>query len=77
MIEYNLLVSYQQSFKAAKQELLALFEKLGDSSALIEKTLARGIIGVKTALNNKKVIEKVRELYHQNSLQFNFTLCTL
>lgn len=74
MTDYNLLVSYQRNFGAAKQELLKLFEKFGDPEVLIEKSIARGIIGVRTKLNNREVIAKIRELYHENPLSFNFTL---
>ena len=74
-MDYNLLVSHKwrESFQA-KQEIKNFLERFGDKEAIAEKTTARGILGVKTSLNNREVIAKVRELFKQNPLEINFTL---
>ena len=74
-MDYNLLISHKwrEGFQA-KQEIKTLLEKFGDSNPIVEKTTAKGILGVKTSINNREVIAKVRELFKQNPLEINFTL---
>lgn len=54
------------------EEAKRTLAKLGDKMPIILKTWARGIGGVKTKLNSRKVIAKIRELYRANPLEFNF-----
>jgi len=75
MYDYNLLVSYKwRNFFEAKKEIQGVLKKLGDENPKIEKTLARGILGVKTKINNREVIKAVRKFYQENPWEFNFSI---
>ena len=76
MYDYNLLVSYTREggYFAAKQEIKMLLKKLGEEKPVVAKTIASGIVGVKTSLDSRKVIEEIRELYATNPLEIAFTL---
>lgn len=74
MYEYNILISYNwRYFFEAKKEIQNVLKKLGDENPRIEKTLARGILGVKTKVDNREVIKSVKEFYQKNPWEFNFT----
>ena len=73
--EYNLLISYsiefgRAGFGMARKELIDFLSSLGDKEAVIEKTLARGIIGVKTSLDARKVSQEARKKYTEDSSVF-------
>lgn len=76
MYEYNLLVSYQRElgFFAARLEIQRLLEEFGDSKPTVEKTLAHGIIGVKTSLDSRAVVRKIHKKYGEEPLAFSATL---
>jgi tRNA acetyltransferase TAN1 len=74
-MEPNVLVSYSFTvgFFEAKQEISTVLRELGDDKAEIER-LTKGIIGAKTSLDNRQVVDGVREKFIANPLVFNFTL---
>jgi len=52
MYDFNLLVScYWDNYGKAKGEITNLLERLGDKNPQVRRTIARGIIGVRTCLN--------------------------
>lgn len=71
MYDYNLLISYKWQFERARKEVKSLLLKLGDEEPVIEKTIARGVLGVKTKINNRQVIEEIRKLYTENPWQID------
>jgi tRNA(Ser,Leu) C12 N-acetylase TAN1 len=71
--EFNLLVSCSPSGHAgARGEILKLLRFLGDEQPLVARTEARGIVGVKTTLDPRLVIEELRALLarHPRLLQY-------
>lgn len=76
MYDFNLLVSYgwRTSYHLAKKEIADLLNRLGEESPEIRSTLARGIVGVKTSLDPREIISKLREIFKEDPWQFEFTL---
>jgi len=74
MYAYNLLVSCGWNCFAAIGEVKDLLNKFGDAEAVVEQTKARGIIGVKTKLDAREVINLVREEFKANPLSINFAV---
>jgi len=74
MYDYNLLVSYAAPYMAARGEALRLLATLGDHSPRIGRTVARGILCVKTTLDSRQVIRSLHEIYNKDPLTFQFTL---
>lgn len=73
MLTYNLLISCSyREFRDAKKEINEILKKLGDEEPIIEGTIARGIIGVKTTLDARDVVKKVKEMHEkrEHSLEF-------
>jgi tRNA(Ser,Leu) C12 N-acetylase TAN1 len=70
--EFNLLVSgATRGLAAARGEILKLLRFLGDEQPLVARTAARGIVGVKTALDPRLVVQELRALlaHHPRLLQ--------
>jgi len=74
MYDFNLLVSYAAPYMAARGEVLRLLEILGDDHPHVGRTIARGILGVKTKLDSRQVIEGLNTIYRKDPLAFKFTL---
>jgi hypothetical protein len=54
--DFNMLVSFRRwEYRPAIREIQGVLRKMGDESPIVKSTLARGIIGVKTALNSREV----------------------
>jgi tRNA(Ser,Leu) C12 N-acetylase TAN1 len=62
------------SVHEARNELRRELTNLGDSSPIIERTIARGILGVRTSLNSRKVVAQFNELVAQNPDAINHIL---
>jgi tRNA acetyltransferase TAN1 len=61
MYDFNLLVSRSWgSYHRARSEILAILKALGDENPTVERTLARGLVGVKTSLEPREVIRHLR-----------------
>jgi len=74
MYDFNLLVSCSwDNYGKAKDEIIHLLERLDDKNPYVRRTTARGIIGVKTCLNPRKVIRHLREIFNQNPFVIQHT----
>jgi tRNA acetyltransferase TAN1 len=61
--DFNLLVSCPWGEHARpRSEILNILSEIGDETPNVEMTLARGIIGVKTTLDARSVIQALRSL---------------
>ncbi|MEM3737018.1 MAG: THUMP domain-containing protein [Candidatus Bathyarchaeia archaeon] len=58
----------------ARSEARKLLATLGDAHPNIGRTAARGILGVKSSLNSRLVVQGLREIYERDPLRFRFTL---
>jgi len=75
MYDFNLLVSCPWTMKSrAKREIANLLKQLGDEQPIIENTVAQGMIGVKTRLDSREVIQGLQELFIKDPLAFQYTL---
>jgi tRNA(Ser,Leu) C12 N-acetylase TAN1 len=73
---YNLLVSYslEAGYLAARDEIDRLLRRFGDAKALIERSPAAGLMGVRTALEPREAIEELRELAAEDPTILGATL---
>ncbi len=75
MYDFNLLISCPWTMSGrVRQEIAHILRLLGDESPIIARTIARGIIGVKTCLYSREVIEGLRTLFPKDPLLFQHTL---
>jgi tRNA acetyltransferase TAN1 len=75
MYDFNLLVSCSWgAYGRAKEEVLSVLKKLGDEKPIVRRTVAEGIIGVKTRLDPREVIRELRTLFDKNPLILQQTL---
>jgi len=75
MYDFNLLVSCPWTMIwRAKREIADILKLLGDENPIIKGTLARGIIGVKTCLDSREVIQSLQKLFIKDPLAFQYTL---
>ena len=75
MYDFNLLVSHHWgSSSQAMNEIRKILERLGDEKPQIRRTIARGVMGVKTSLNTRQLICRVRELFEEDPWILQFTM---
>jgi tRNA(Ser,Leu) C12 N-acetylase TAN1 len=75
LYDYDLLASSEWgSLAKAKGELRRQLRSLGDSSPVIERTVARGILGVRTSLDPRKVVADFNERVVENPNAINYVL---
>ena len=75
MYDFNLLVSCSWGvYGKAKKEIAHILKTLGDESPLVKRTIAEGIIGVKTKLNSREVVYGLRRLFDEDPFIFQYTL---
>lgn len=75
MYDFNLLVSYRfREYLEAQAEVLDLLKELGDEDPVVDKTLVKGIIGVKTTLPSRTVVEKIRTMFKADSHKVKFAI---
>lgn len=61
--DYNLIVSYELgALREAREDVLRVLRALGDQNPTVRRTVARGIVGVRTALDPRGVTKALREL---------------
>jgi len=73
--DFNLLVSCSWGvYGRAKKEIVRILETLGDESPLVKRTIAEGIIGVKTRLDPREVVQGLRRLFGEDPLILRYTL---
>jgi len=58
----------------AKREIVRILGLLGDEQPMIRSTIAQGIIGVKTQLDSRTVIQRLRTLFNSDPLIFQYAL---
>ncbi len=69
MYEFNLLVSCSWGAHGkAKEEILRILRALDDENPLVKRTVAKGIIGVKTILDSRDVVHRLRTLFNKDPL---------
>lgn len=75
MYDFNLLVSCSWgAHTRARKEILHILSKLGDKEPLVKRTDARGIIGVRTRIDSREVIRRLRELFDEDPFILQNTL---
>jgi len=75
MYDFNLLVSCSWGvYGKAKREIAHILTMLGDESPMVKRTIAEGIIGVKTRLDSREVVYGLRRLFDEDSFVFQYTL---
>jgi len=75
MYDFNLLISYSWGmYGRAKEEVRSILESLGDEKPIVERTVAEGIIGVKTRLDPREVIRGLRRLFDKDPFILQQTL---
>jgi tRNA acetyltransferase TAN1 len=73
--DYNLLVSHERRYlHASRGEILRLLGEFGDTHPVARRTIARGLMGVRTALRNTGVIRSVFTKFSQDAMSIRFTL---
>lgn len=71
LYDFNLLVSCSwMRTGGAKREIAHILGLLGDERPVIRRTIARGIVGVKTQLDSRVVIQELRTLFNRDLLIF-------
>jgi len=75
MYDFNLLISYPWGvYGKAKREIVQVLELLGDEDPVVKRTIAEGIIGVKTSLDSREVVRGLRRLFEEDPFVFQYTL---
>ena len=75
MYDFNLLVSCAWGdYERARREILRILRKLGNETPLVKHTAARRIIGVRTTINSREVIQRLRELFDEDPFLIQHTL---
>jgi len=75
MYDFNLLVSCSWGMHgAARTEILNVLKSLGDEKPAVRQTIAQGIMGVKTSLDPRRVVQELRKLHAREPLVFQHTL---
>lgn len=74
MYDFNLLVScpWTETGKA-RREIFYFLGLLGDDSPFVQRTLARGVIGVKTKLDSRSVTRSLGSIFVKDTAAFRFT----
>jgi tRNA(Ser,Leu) C12 N-acetylase TAN1 len=67
MYEFNLLVSCSWgAYIRAKGEILHILRMLDDESPVVKHTVAKGIIGVKTSLEPRDIVHRLRRMFNKD-----------
>jgi len=75
MYDFNILVSCPWTMIwRAKREIFDILKLLGDENPIIKPTMARGIIGVRTRLDSREVVQGLQKLFIKDPLAFQYTL---
>jgi tRNA acetyltransferase TAN1 len=74
MYDFNLLVSCPWSMVSrARREIVNFLRLLGDEEPTVSRTLARGIVGVKTNLDAREVVQGLTVLFRGDPSRFQYT----
>jgi tRNA acetyltransferase TAN1 len=75
LYDYNLLASCEWGgLRKARGELRLQLTALGDLSPIIERTIAKGILGVRTSLEPRRVVARFNELVAENPDAIKYVL---
>jgi len=75
MYDFNLLISCPwAAIGRARREIGTVLRLLGDEEPVIRRTIARGIVGVKTRLDSREVVRGLEALFNQHPDGFQYTL---
>jgi len=75
MYDFNLLVSVPWTPAGrARREIAYVLGLLGEEKPVIKRTIARGILGVKTRLDSREVIQGLKTLFSKDTTLFQHTL---
>jgi len=73
--DFNLIVSCPWGvYGKARNEIVNFLKSIGDEKPFVERTIAKGIIGIKTSVDSRQVIRTVREFFEKDPLSFQYTL---
>jgi tRNA(Ser,Leu) C12 N-acetylase TAN1 len=73
--DYNLLVSCPWTVTAkSMHEICSFLTRFGDNEPLVEPTIARGIMGVRTHLDSRAVIKELKTFFDEEPTKFQYTL---
>lgn len=61
-------------WREAADEVKRVLKELGDENPLVTRTLARGILGVRTSLDSRFVVRGVREMFEKEPWSVQYTL---
>jgi tRNA acetyltransferase TAN1 len=74
MYDFNILVSYPWSqYANAKKEIQHILKRLGEETPFITRTIANGIIGVKTCQNPHEVVHAIHRMFIEDRTIFQYT----
>jgi len=74
MYDFNILVSYPWSqYAKAKKEIQYILKRLGEENPFVTRTIAEGIIGVKTCQNPREVTQALQRMFNEDPTIFQFT----
>jgi len=75
MYNFSLLVSCSWgAYTKAKEEITTVLTALGDEKPIVKRTVAEGIMGVKTRLDPRELIRGLRALFEKNPFLLQHTL---
>jgi len=75
MYDFNLLISCSWGlYGRAKKEIVRILEILGDEGPFVKRTIAEGIMGVRTRLDSREVIRGLRRLFDEDPSILQYTL---
>jgi tRNA(Ser,Leu) C12 N-acetylase TAN1 len=75
IFDFNLLVSCPWGvYQDATREIQDVLARFGDNDGQVERSVAEGIVYVKTCLDGRKVIRRLRDLFFEDLLALQYTL---
>ena len=74
MYDFNILVSYPwNQYANAKKEIQNILKRLGEENPSVTRTIAEGIIGVKTCQNPREVVHALQGMFNEDPTVFQYT----
>lgn len=75
MYDFNMLVSYPwNQYARARKETQFILKRLGEENPFVTRTIAEGIIGMKTCLNPREVVNALQRMFNEDPTIFQCTL---
>jgi tRNA(Ser,Leu) C12 N-acetylase TAN1 len=74
MYDFNMLISCPWSqYANAKKEIQCILKRLGEEKPLVTRTIAKGIIGVKTSQNPSDLIHAIQRMHIEDPTILQYT----